>query len=396
MNIRIKYFLIVLFIVSCNTNNKQGNVLQVKNTPNATIGIDLDDQVPIRYSDFITEVDYITLNTPSEDFIAQATKLLINDSIIGIFDAPGNVIWIFDKSGNFKKKIEISEGRGPGEMITLNDAVLGKQNKIHVLGLLKLVTLNYDGEVVNEIKLPYALEKFEYLPKDDAFVLYMANSIVGEDGETQDVYNLIMIDKKGTILNKFIPVGKEKMGLSFIIPSNFYEANGQVHHFGFLDNNIYKVHGTDSVQVKYRINYEDITKPDYELRKKYQTDSNFIQEEIWGKDYPVFTSIHETEKYVYGSLLYNGRSQFLYNKDHDEVKFHEDIINDFFGMDVFLTGSNANYLYGAEHIDEIRNFLKGLNKQDYDYQNKEIQRLQEAIANSNKSNGFILIKAKAF
>lgn len=390
----INVVIATFFFVSCTVNSGQNNPSNIEERFPQTIHIDLDSPESIKYSDFIKEIDYIPLKTPANEFIAQATKLLINDSIIGIFDAPGNVIWIFDKSGNFKKKIEISEGRGPGEMVTLNDAVLGDKERIYVLGLLKLVSFNYEGIVVNEIKLPFMLDKFEYLPKDDAFVLYMGNNFVAKDGEIQDVNNLITINKNGKILNKFIPVDKEKTGLSFTIPSNFYEVNSRVHHFGFLDNNIYKVHGTDSVQVKYRISYEDVTKPDYELRKKYQVDSDFIQEEIWGKDYPVFTSIHETKKYLYASLLYNGRSQFLYDKEQENVKFSEDLTNDFFGMDVFFAGSHANNLYGTEGIDEIHDFLNNINSHDLEYQTEEIQQLKESINNTNKSDGFILIKAK--
>ena len=123
---------------NCTTSTKTVDI-------DTTISINLTDELQIIVSDSIfSDVDYIPLETNENSFIAEIDKLCILDSLIYVLDKTQEVIFVFEKDGIFKNKLQ-KQGRGIGEYLSLDDFFV-KDSLIYVLSSDNQKLYIYDRE----------------------------------------------------------------------------------------------------------------------------------------------------------------------------------------------------------------------------------------------------------
>ncbi|HEY9535715.1 MAG TPA: 6-bladed beta-propeller [Mucilaginibacter sp.] len=138
---------LLIILVSSVTAQK---VIPVDSSHAVTLRVDPSNAMGGNVSDFFSKVDYIPLETTKESLFGSISQLQITDDYYIIFDYNTHAILIFTKAGKFHAKIKSSESS------PINNFSLNKWTKQIAFSRDRYKTLtycNYDGKVVNSIKL---------------------------------------------------------------------------------------------------------------------------------------------------------------------------------------------------------------------------------------------------
>lgn len=382
----INYIIISLFCVSlnsCANYEKKGHEVEV----------DIENTSDVNYSRFFENIDFIQLEVPIDEIFGNTGKVFFTKGYIGLLDNSRNSVWIFTESGDYVSRIDIVIGEGPGEVKMLSDATFGNEGEVHVLGVFSIKTFDYNGQLLEEIETPFLARNFEFLSNENAFITFMNNEYTTLQGERDNnFYNLILYDRKGNLIKKYLPISQQKKNLSLLLLSNFYTYKGTLHHYSFLDKNIYKINGLDNLSVKYNIDYQENEIPEsiYRERENFETGMSFLEENIFSSDYPYLNSVMETENYLIIGVSYNEKRGILFfnkiNKKSEFVtrgKFHNDFIP---GMDIYFHLNYEHAVYGIKSAAEILNFIDNLEE--------KTEVTNELYKRISKNDGPVLIKAK--
>ena len=120
---------------------------------------------------------YLPLETKEECLIGSIHKLESDDSSIFIFDRNnGSALRFSQKDGSFLCRYG-TQGRGPGEYVTLAEMSINKQKKEVCLidfDLYKLMYFNYDGVLLREEPLYYGFSSMEFF--ENTMILHTHHS----------------------------------------------------------------------------------------------------------------------------------------------------------------------------------------------------------------------------
>ena len=143
--------LLFLFVVGCQSKEKQIASYQIKINENQATDMSL--------SDFFPNVTYVPLETSDKSLLGYVTKLEIWDNRIYVLDQLiSRALFVFDlKTGRFLYKID-RKGNGPGEYVLLTDFFIDKKKRtIHLVANgRKVIHFDYNGKFVSEEDLPLA------------------------------------------------------------------------------------------------------------------------------------------------------------------------------------------------------------------------------------------------
>lgn len=205
----------------------------------------------------IDSVYYIKLETNPDCLIGSIDKILFfNDKILIIENLQRKSVLMFNDNGKFVKKIG-TEGRGPGEYVTIRDVALDINNKSIVFlddygG--KLLFYDLDGNFVTHKKLYYYPTAFSIL-NDDSFLFYQGRSInIHIPAITE--YNLLFSKSDQSISGKAISYSYRDKYKSFSMGSlhSFNASENGVMFCPPYANEIYKITGRNNVVEKYTLN----------------------------------------------------------------------------------------------------------------------------------------------
>lgn len=129
-------------------------------TQSQTLTIDISKfDKSILFSEIISDIKYIPLETNGQCYLNSPTQILFDDSLIFFQDREQDEIFVFTTSGKFYSKVGI-RGRGPNEILQYGDFHLDKiHNKIEIQdqGQNNLLTFDYEGNFISKSKLPWAI-----------------------------------------------------------------------------------------------------------------------------------------------------------------------------------------------------------------------------------------------
>lgn len=207
---------------------------------------EISEDAEINLNELFGKSRILGLEETDESLIGSATKLIRNDSLIIIGDGYStNCIYLFNASnGKFIKKFG-ETGAGPGEYITLDDVTLNDEDgEIYVLtNKMKIQIYDLAGNLKEEKTLPFRAYRMEY--NNGHFYFMNANVIEGE---------VIVTDKDFNNKKHYLP--NENDDFVVICWNPFGKSDdGSVTYYRSFDDNIYNICGTDTITVKYHVDF---------------------------------------------------------------------------------------------------------------------------------------------
>lgn len=383
----LSLYLISSLFISCNFSKKPSNDSQ-------TIAVNIDEEKELNYSQLINSLEYLQLKIPKGEIVGNIGKVFFTEGYIGLIDRRKRSIWIFTDQGDYVNEIPVIIGQGPGEVLTFSDADFGEKDQIHVLGAYRINTFNLKGELLNEVQLPLLIRSFKYIDGQNSFIAFMNNEMATPKGDlSKGLYNLYTFDKEGKIIERFLPFEQEKADLSRLLISNFYSFEGKLHHYSFLDNQIYQIINPKKIKVKYTLDFGNKKIPEELFQKKseYETGLKFLYEEVYKEDFLLINAVMETSKYLMVGINYSEESSYLiFDKTNQETTVVEssNFYNDFLpGLDVYFHLSYKGNIYGVKPVAEVLDRIRAQSN----YKNSNLNKIADSLS---LNEGPVLIKAK--
>lgn len=152
-------------------------------------------------SEFFTEIDYLPLYLPEDVVFGGIDKILGTSDRFYIKDITGQAIFIFDKNGNFIRRIH-QAGRGPNEYLRIDSFALDHQNKKIVLSDIdsrKILLFDFDGNYEKTIHADKSIPLYGVVPLGKDRFANINDGV--EDILPSDIkkYNLTVFDGEGNI-----------------------------------------------------------------------------------------------------------------------------------------------------------------------------------------------------
>lgn len=279
-----QYIFIILFVLSAScTRQKEttrfsekeiqslelGNTSDMKLSADSITTIDLNrflKKQTYEFGSLIDEMKLIPLETSTdESLLAAIHKIIITDSNIYIQDRyKGGGIVIFNQDGKFIKRI--SHGHGPGEISRLQEITYDPYGKkLIVYTNPFLITYTSNGELLEQIKIPFAAYNIAALPNGYIFkTLDEPNNV--HLGKWKDC-TLLITDDKLALTSAAFPVPSCPVnygGYHYLYPND--DAVNVTMNFGDTIYE-YKV-ASKELKIKYILDYNEKKLPDSYLKEK--------------------------------------------------------------------------------------------------------------------------------
>lgn len=164
----ILFFLLTLYICSCQSEKKQ-RVISVDLTQSSS---------DVKYSQFISSLDYITLNPGDTCLLSGIKKIYFDEDTIIVQDTKRDGICVFTSKGDFIKQINYI-GNGPKEYHNSNAiAVDTIHNHIQVYDVInfKINTYTYQGKFIESNKVDYFMQDFEIFENGNKIMIQPYNN----------------------------------------------------------------------------------------------------------------------------------------------------------------------------------------------------------------------------
>lgn len=179
---KVLELLILLFLIiltSCHPSSK--------NNQNNGTSINLSNPVhkTLNMSTFVSDIQYIPLETTDENFIGNVNQLLIADDKIIVVDQKTASIFFFDRKGKYLYKIA-NQGVGPEQYTEINGVALNhKEGMVYVLDRKKVFVYTMDGDFEKTIQLEFLANDFICINHSLVFYCdYGRNRNLAKNGRT--------------------------------------------------------------------------------------------------------------------------------------------------------------------------------------------------------------------
>jgi hypothetical protein len=370
-----------------------------------TIHVNLEEAKDLKMSDFVSDIEYIPLQTPKGRPIGRVRKFLINDSYLGFYDEARKSVWVYTKNGEYINEVIIPEGKGPGEIENLEDVILTDQGEIHALGSFKIVVYDVSGDFINETTFDFWIYSFEFISSSEEYVGCAENLMNRMLQNEHTGHNLLFFNKEGTITKSSLPIpnGREEMG--FIVQNRFPTFQDQKFFFPHLVDVIYSI--TDSTVVpRFHLDYgiNSIPESVFDRRKNYSSGPEgrleFISEELVSNDYISYLEFFlETDLFIHIQIS-TGRNRYtvMYNKKTKQTKIGDGrLVNDIdYGLVPYFYESFDNALYTVIEANDLLRHLNDIYENEPSkYADPKMKRLRE-LANSLNENSNPILQIATF
>ncbi|MCC5915486.1 MAG: 6-bladed beta-propeller [Balneolaceae bacterium] len=291
-----------------------------------TIQVDLNDAEDLNMSQFFSSVEYHPLVTPDDKQIGRITKTMVLDEYFGFYDEARNSVWVFTRDFEYVNEVRIPQGRGPGEVIQMTDAVLTNDGLVHALGAYNMVIYNLEGELVDEALIDLFITKIAYDESSQEYIGYASNHLNRELNGDYSGHNLIYFDRSGTVTGGELPIENGRQYIAQYIPNRFSAYNDYDLVSPALIDTVYSIYN-GSIEPRYYLDFGDDSIPEevFNLRDSYASHeydwANFFSTEIDGNNYIGFLSMfNETDAFIH--FRFGTREQnynAIYNKETEEI-----------------------------------------------------------------------------
>ena len=199
---KFKLFIILSIIILVEACKHQADI--------GNIPIKMETNSPL--TEFIANEQIIHLETIDKALIGEVGKLYLDSLYIYVLDKIGQEVLIFNKSGKFNSKIS-AHGRGVAEYIDLSDFAVNN-DLVYILSRpnKSILVYNISGEYVQEIKINDWYNGISV--RDNYIILYSCKS-------NQYLYDIVIIDYNGNILNNFMPFSSDNSFDCILDPFNY-------------------------------------------------------------------------------------------------------------------------------------------------------------------------------
>lgn len=226
------------------------------------------------FGELIKEIKLVPLETNTNSLLDAIINVLVTDSSIYVHDKfKGGGLVIFDRSGNFIKRIP--NGRGPGELNRLYDIAFDEENnELVVYQHSFLLFFTPSGEFIRQERLPFGFYNFTIIPQG-----YIFKTLSGQGD-----------DHLGPFKNHTLFVTNKKFRLKSVgLPSP--TDHDQLIGFRYLYNNINIIitqtctdtifqynNETNKLKTKYILDYSQKKLPNHYYKRSWDDFKNAIEE----------------------------------------------------------------------------------------------------------------------
>lgn len=235
-------------IISCQTQELKDN----SHIKEFKLSI-TNDPLISNLEDFISDIDFIPLETTEDAMVSDIFKIIIREDRIMIKEFRAGIT-IFDMDGKFINKI-CQKGKAPFQVNHLFDFSVSSEGEIFALDNGKLLIFNSDGKPLFETKLILSDTDFSHpinicAHNRDTIFLWHKSSDVPKK------FHLSRIDYSGNAFEYLIPFTHFTFGTAQF---NQWGANKWVITPPILNDSIYTIID-GKVQLMYKLNIEENSK----------------------------------------------------------------------------------------------------------------------------------------
>ena len=148
--------LIVTVLISCSSSNTKNN------DQTTIIRVDISKSQVLDISERAVINKFILLETGKDFLISSIDKIQVMDSVIFIYDERQDLMFLFDKEGQFITNVGV-KGRGPGEYSMINDVYIDdSEGVIYAHERIRNTIQAYDlsGSLINEVHTRHRFNSF--------------------------------------------------------------------------------------------------------------------------------------------------------------------------------------------------------------------------------------------
>ncbi|MBD8489826.1 6-bladed beta-propeller [Echinicola sp. CAU 1574] len=264
------YILLVLIGIialgSCTKNKHEAGLVQSPDHLDLTITSQLDNMAN-GFSDIFNEGTFIPIDLGESLYLASLDELELDDDKWIILDRKSSQLLVCNNSGRLIKKIG-ELGSGPGEFQGLNDFFIDKGEK-ELIAFSNSDMSFYcfsleNGDFIKRVKLGMYGDKIEQVDKD-SYLLYLNHNLSDKSGE----FNLVLIDKKGQIRDKFFPIDPQKSNMVIPFSGFLTKSNGELLFSSPFSNEVFQFDGESrsfqkSISMNINSDYMEENKADFQ------------------------------------------------------------------------------------------------------------------------------------
>ena len=334
-----KYFYLSLLIVtsfSCDKDIKKRNL-----TADTVISIDRDKinkEVMNKASTYIETIQYIPLETNSDNIIGNITKIILSSKYIHIYDSQTNNVYQFDYKGKFVRKIG-SKGSGPNEYVRISTFSVDPNTEdiaIYCEIRQSIIEFTSEGLPISERKLGFICSDFIHY--EDGYMFYggrMPNQNIFKDTFPEQ-YRLVFIGANNEIIEKYLPTkyNEELLKTAITYEGNclYYTHNKKLRLLERSNGLVYDINY--NMKSIYVVDFYKYTIP-----VSFFYDSNIGEKDIKRiekSDCCYLSSFVETDNYIYLSYVVNAHNKMI-------------------GQCMYLKGSAESVNIGPVWVNDIDN-----------------------------------------
>lgn len=243
---------------------------------------------------------FVPLETNDESLLGIICQIMIDEDnifIVSRLESHEHSILIFDRSGNFVKKIN-KQGRGPGEYYSGIEIDLDRENRLLLVydqAGKKILRFHYDGTLHSALKLPdYMGYNFAFLDNNK----YAFNLGLQNDSD----YYIVILDSMGRVVEKHNSIKPVFSGMIERIYFSFFSkhTDGTFYYIPVWSDKMYRISKEGVTQVFDFGLADKMIKTQDDRSKFYSCHGNLYS---WLYDY----FVNEQQQYM-ATLTYNCRS----------------------------------------------------------------------------------------
>ncbi|MFC4873861.1 6-bladed beta-propeller [Negadavirga shengliensis] len=364
----------VLISLSCNSQFKPKLEQEVE-------VIEAQKRSILKFSSFVERIEYFVL--PDDLPIRYIDKVMANDELYFLCDFYFSMgVVILDK--NFEHIGTVKNfGEGPKEYPYIRDVTINNDlNTIDILSLTKILRFDFNGDFLEEFRIPIQFTNFQHLKKDDYMIYIPSYFTEGLANEELSGFVLFNWDSGKNLITPVIPQ-HYKNGLPAVTDNNILSKwNNDCFFSMTYSDTIYCLNEDNHIKRKYVLDFGKGQFP-VELLSKYNVPDKQYEERI--KPYSFQrANLYASDKYIITTYIdKNGFSPIIYNRDtklslygtisvndidHGSDKIvpkllKNNVLYSFYESDILL----SYYEYHIEKLTEVDNeftkLVRGLDKE---------------------------------
>ena len=307
--------IISLFVIILNSCDVDTDKIDTRGA--TVLLVNIDDNIKTE-TDFINAIDSIRFVVLKDSTITGVSKIMTCDSCYYILDKMQNAVSVLDRDGNLKYKL-LKKGRSRQEYLEITDLSVSNQ-KITIYDQISMKVIDYDINTGEYLKSFDVQDTYSNICQcdDDFLALYCSYGLHSSTNKMLTLYTSNTISNyidRPNYLN-------ERINIEQSYPISRYM--NQIYLTPLFSKFVYGIK-SDSVKVRYNIDFGKHQIPKGFYRKLDDEDANNMLGKIYKSDYAhSIDHFIETEDYIYFIFVYNiDDHSVYYNKKTAEFSLYK-------------------------------------------------------------------------